>query len=289
MPAAYLPVAQANTTLCCGTCGYINCPTQLLSQAPGNVLPLSGQLPGSGADFVSTGQNRILAGSMSDPMLSRQVAPVADWNGQLPGGGETATGSMTGQIGILSGSVTTAVAPQVKSGSPTASSNLLAAAAAATNPIVLENQKPGNPAKRVGHRRRRQFEYRRFCHRHQRQSRQQRSTSRSIRIHQTTGSTSIASATMAAWAREKSPPSSTPACRTSLRRCATRRPAWSMPATGPFRHPGTFRRMPCPASISQSSCARTEPPARIISRSSSETTAAQRHRLPDLGHDLAGL
>ena len=48
MPAAYLPVAQANTTLCCGTCGYINCPTQLLSQAPGNVLPLSGQLPGSG-------------------------------------------------------------------------------------------------------------------------------------------------------------------------------------------------------------------------------------------------
>ena len=84
MPAANLPVAQGNTTLCCGTCGYVNCPTKLLSQAPGNVLPLSGQLPGSGADFVSTGQNRNLAGSMSDPMLSRQVAPVADRNGSCP-------------------------------------------------------------------------------------------------------------------------------------------------------------------------------------------------------------
>src|SRR6476659_4657295 len=37
-PAAYTPATQANASLCCGTCGYVNCPTQLLSQAPGNVL-----------------------------------------------------------------------------------------------------------------------------------------------------------------------------------------------------------------------------------------------------------
>ena len=233
MPAAYLPVAQANTTLCCGTCGYINCPTQLLSQAPGNVLPLSGQLPGSGADFVSTGQNRILAGSMSDPMLSRQVAPVADWNGQLPGGGETATGSMsdpmlsrkvapvadwngqlpgggetgtgtmTGQIGILSGSVTTAVAPQVKSGSA-ADGFIESFAAAAARPIrSFSRTKSPATRKASGASTAQATRTSRASQRISASITARRSTSRSIQIPRTTGSISIGSATTAAWAPAK--------------------------------------------------------------------------------------
>ena len=47
--------------------------------------------------------------------------------------------------------MTTAIAPQGKSQSAVAASpNLLAAAAAATNPIVLENQKTGNPESEWG-------------------------------------------------------------------------------------------------------------------------------------------
>ncbi|BCH29004.1 hypothetical protein MesoLjLc_09340 [Mesorhizobium sp. L-8-10] len=60
----------------------------------------------------------------------------------MPGGGETGTGTMTGQIGILSGSVTTGAVV-----SRTTSQDL---AAATNNPIVLENQKPGNPESEWG-------------------------------------------------------------------------------------------------------------------------------------------
>ena len=65
----------------------------------------------------------------------------------MPGGGETGTGTSNGEIGILSGSVTTArpsAAARLEAAT-TASPNLLAAAATSTNPIVLENQKQGNP------------------------------------------------------------------------------------------------------------------------------------------------
>ena len=83
-------------------------------------------------------------------MSLQNVAPIKDW-ARLPGGGEVGLGTLTGQIGILSGSVTTATAPEVTTttvsrATTTASPNLLAAAAAtSTNPIVLENQKQGNP------------------------------------------------------------------------------------------------------------------------------------------------
>ena len=100
---------------CCGSCGYVNCPLQPLAQAPGNA-PLNGQLyssksPGA-ADTVNS-RSGVLGASISDPMSSQIVAPVTGWNGQLPGGGETGVGTTTGQIGVLSGSVTTAVAPQL--------------------------------------------------------------------------------------------------------------------------------------------------------------------------------
>jgi VCBS repeat-containing protein len=124
-----------------------------MAQDPSNAK-LSGQLYGSGspgaADAVNS-RSGVLGASISDIMSSQNVAPVAGWNGQLPGGGETGVGTTTGQIGILSGSVTTAVAPQVQSRAATAAApNLLAAAATATNPIVLENQKPGNPESEWG-------------------------------------------------------------------------------------------------------------------------------------------
>ena len=116
-----------------------------------------------------------------------------------------------------------------------------------------------------------------------------RLTSRSIRIHLTIGSTSIASATMEAWAPERSPPSSTRAYKTSLRRSAMRQPAWSMPATGPFPHPGTFRRMPCLGFISQSSCVRTDFRRKSDPVYRKGRQQPQRRRFPDLGRDMAGL
>ena len=154
IPPAIAPAGMGIPLLCCGVCGYFISPTRLLDQAVGGVLQSDGQLPGTrpigGADYVPTGHGSF-GSSISDPMLWRNVAPVAGWNGSLPGGGETSSGTMTGQIGILSGSVTTAIAPQGKSQSVTAASpNLLAAEAAATNPIVLENQKAGNPESEWG-------------------------------------------------------------------------------------------------------------------------------------------
>ena len=129
IPPDISPVSMGIPLLCCGVCGYFNSPTRLLDQALGSVLQSDGQLPGTrligGADYVSTGHGSF-GSSISDPLLWRNVAPVADWNGSLPGGGETGSGTMTGQIGILSGSVTTAIAPQGKSQSATAASpNLL--------------------------------------------------------------------------------------------------------------------------------------------------------------------
>src|SRR5882672_6825363 len=151
-PPSSLSVVQTASP-CCGTCGYVNCPLQLMAQAPANA-PLRGQLYGSGspgaADAVNS-RSGVLGASISDPMSLQNIAPVTGWNAQLPGGGETGVGTMTGQIGILSGSVTTAVAPQVQSRAAASTSpNLLAAAATTTNPIVLENQKPGNPESEWG-------------------------------------------------------------------------------------------------------------------------------------------
>ncbi|WP_456638994.1 DUF4082 domain-containing protein [Bradyrhizobium sp. USDA 10063] len=108
---------------------------------------LNGQLHGSqvsgGADLVLTGRAGIMGASISVDMSLQNVAPLANWN-VLPGGGEVGTGK--GEIGILSGSVTTAEpSPVARQDNTTASPNLLAAAATSTNPIVLENQKPGNP------------------------------------------------------------------------------------------------------------------------------------------------
>jgi VCBS repeat-containing protein len=151
-PPSSLSVGQTASP-CCGTCGYVNCPLQLMAQAPANA-PLHGQLYGSGspgaADAVNS-RSGVLGASISDPMSSQNIAPVTGWNAQLPGGGETGVGTTTGQIGILSGLVTTAVAPQVQSkAAASASPNLLAAAATTTNPIVLENQKTGNPESEWG-------------------------------------------------------------------------------------------------------------------------------------------
>ncbi|WP_424630930.1 DUF4082 domain-containing protein [Bradyrhizobium sp. SYSU BS000235] len=151
-----------NVSPCCGSCGYINCPLQAMAQAA--TTKLTGQVLGSGspgeADAVMS-RSGTLGASMSDPMLSRNVTPITDWNiapviasnGQLPGGGETGTGPNSKGFGILGGSVTS---PQVQAQAlaqaqarTLAAPNLLAAAAV-TNPIVLENQKPGNPESEWG-------------------------------------------------------------------------------------------------------------------------------------------
>ncbi len=156
----------ASAPLCCGSCGYINCPTQVMSQGHANSTQLAGQIVhsgGSGADFAPTSKVGLMGSSTSAAMSTQFVAPLASWNTQLPGGGGETGSTMTGQIGILSGSVTTAIAP---SASQAASSSLQSAAtstftaadatttataaATAVNPIVLENQKQGNPESEWG-------------------------------------------------------------------------------------------------------------------------------------------
>jgi VCBS repeat-containing protein len=113
-------------------------------------------MPSSGvtgqADFVPTGQTVTIGSSMSAVMPSQYVAPLANWGAQLPGGGETGSGTVTGQIGILSGQVTSGPAPSGKlQVAPEASANFLAAAAStASNPIAIENQKLGNPESEWG-------------------------------------------------------------------------------------------------------------------------------------------
>jgi hypothetical protein len=127
---------------------------------------LNGQLHGSrvsgGADFLLTGQAGIMGASVSADMSLQNVAPLTNWNAlqgggpitdwsMLPGGGETGTGTGKGEIGILSGSVTTAQpSPAARQATTTTSPDLLAAAATSTNPIVLENQKQGNPQSEWG-------------------------------------------------------------------------------------------------------------------------------------------
>lgn len=92
-----------------------------------------------------TGHSGIMGTSTSADMSLQHVAPLTNWN-VLPGGGEIGNGTPTGQIGILSGSVTSAIAPPAgRQAATTESTSLLAAAATSTNPIVLENQKAGNP------------------------------------------------------------------------------------------------------------------------------------------------
>ncbi|KWV60093.1 adhesin, partial [Rhizobium altiplani] len=145
----------------CG-CGYYTSPTRLLDWAQGGgMLQPDGQLPGTrlteGPDYVPTGKGTFGA-SVSDPLLNRDLSPLSGWrgtarwtgstvsNGPLPGGGEIGTGSATSKgVGILSGSVTKPVGGQQR-----AATQGLAATAAATNAIVAENQKQGNPESEWG-------------------------------------------------------------------------------------------------------------------------------------------
>ncbi|PDS54935.1 adhesin, partial [Rhizobium anhuiense] len=146
----------------CG-CGYFTSPTRILDWAHGGaLLQQDGQLSGTklteGPDYVQT-IKRAIGASVSDPLLDRDLSPLSGWrgtatwtdstilNGSLPGGGEIGTGTSTSKgIGILSGSVTTPPSTQRS----VATQNLAAAAAAASNAIVLENQKQGNPESEWG-------------------------------------------------------------------------------------------------------------------------------------------
>ncbi|RUM23321.1 DUF4082 domain-containing protein [Rhizobium vallis] len=147
----------------CG-CGYYTSPTRILDWAHGSgLLQQDGQLPGTkftdGPDYVSTIKKAIGA-SVSDPLLDRDVSSFAGWratadlvnsaisNGSLPGGGEMGTGTGTKGRAVLSGSVTTP--PQPSAQRSLATQDLAAAAAVASNAIVLENQKQGNPESEWG-------------------------------------------------------------------------------------------------------------------------------------------
>ncbi|MBX5235033.1 DUF4082 domain-containing protein [Rhizobium sp. NLR4a] len=147
----------------CG-CGYFTSPTRILDWAHGGaLLQQDGQLPGTrlteGPDYVATIKQAIGA-SISDPLFDRDLSPLSGWrgtatwsdvaltNGTLPGGGETGTGTKSKDIGILSGSVTKPPKPSMQGSSTTQS--LAVTAAAASNAIVLENQKQGNPESEWG-------------------------------------------------------------------------------------------------------------------------------------------
>ncbi|QSZ05297.1 DUF4082 domain-containing protein (plasmid) [Rhizobium ruizarguesonis] len=149
----------------CG-CGYYTSPTRILDWAHGGaLLQQDGQLPGTrlteGPDYVATIKKAIGA-SVSDPLLDRNLSPLSGWrgtatwtdstilNGSLPGGGETGKGTTTKGVGTLSGSVTTPPSTQPSTQRSLTTQNLAAAAAAASNAIVLENQKQGNPESEWG-------------------------------------------------------------------------------------------------------------------------------------------
>ncbi len=145
----------------CG-CGYFTTPARMLDWAQGGgMLQPDGQLPGirltQQADYVTAGKGTFGA-STSDPLLDRNLSRLTDWhgtagwrtstaqNGSLPGGGEMGTGATNSKgVGILSGSVT-----KPSGGTQKTLTQNLAAAATATNPIVLENQKQGNPESEWG-------------------------------------------------------------------------------------------------------------------------------------------
>jgi VCBS repeat-containing protein len=169
LPTASAVATPAATPLCCGACGFINCPTQAMTQGHSNGTQLNGQLYSSAADFVPTSKAALIGSSTSAAMSTQFVAPVANWNTQLPGGGETGSGTTTtGLIGILGGSVTTAQPQAAPATSPAlraaavpaftaaamtttaAATTTATAAATSTNPIVLENQKQGNPESEWG-------------------------------------------------------------------------------------------------------------------------------------------
>ncbi len=108
--------------------------------AGGGMLQQDAQLPGTSlsveADYVPNGQD-IVGTSTSDTLLAPNVAPLA------VGSGETGNATITGPIGTSPGSVIMEAAV-----APSTSQTLFAAAA--TNPIVLENQKTGNPESEWG-------------------------------------------------------------------------------------------------------------------------------------------
>lgn len=157
-PSATDPTGRPNLLLlCCGGCGYINCPTRLLEQVYTVGGQLNGQRPGSGLpdgrDYVPTGR-ATFGTSLSIAMPLGQVAPFANWRenakpvpsgfGQLPGGGETGTGTKVGTP-VMTGRAKTITRSQAR-----AQAAAQADAATDSNPIVLENQKPGNPESEWG-------------------------------------------------------------------------------------------------------------------------------------------
>jgi VCBS repeat-containing protein len=128
-----------NPLPCCGTCGYLSCPTRLLSLEPaaGTKTPLAGQSTAAGkADFMLAGKDTGFGQSISSAMSSESVAPLADWR-MLPGGGNA--NSTTAQPGVLSGEVTQSQALAAPNAQLTAA-----------NLIALENQKLGNPESEWG-------------------------------------------------------------------------------------------------------------------------------------------
>jgi VCBS repeat-containing protein len=142
------PTVQ-NVSVCCGTCGYVNCPMQLMTQSPASMPKLAGQLYGSGspaaADAVD--EKSILGASISQSMAGQIIMPATAWdrslpagsNGSLPGGGSGGTVQVGTRVGILSGEVTElhSTQPAPPAGGP-------------TNAIMLENEKPGNPISEWG-------------------------------------------------------------------------------------------------------------------------------------------
>ncbi len=139
------PTVQ-NVSTCCGTCGYVNCPMQLMTQSPASMPKLAGQLYGSGSAGAADAVNEksMLGASISQSMAAQIIMPAAEWDrsmspppaGVLPGGGGTV--SVGTRVGILSGQVAQS------------RSSPLTPPVGPVNAITLENQKPGNPESEWG-------------------------------------------------------------------------------------------------------------------------------------------
>ena len=147
-----VPVIQPNAIRCCGTCGYVNCRAQILGEGNATAGPsqLTGSLLVPFTDYYATTPLGNMHASVSAAMpsldqLSTAILPPLGTPVQTPTpvapavGGGSATTTAT-QSGTLTGSVT----------SGTTQGLAAAAAPTSTNPIVLENQKPGNPESEWG-------------------------------------------------------------------------------------------------------------------------------------------
>ncbi|MCW2225810.1 VCBS repeat-containing protein [Bradyrhizobium japonicum] len=128
------PLAIATPVVCCGVCGFYQCPTQLMLTGNG----LAGQITGDGL-----AANPSLMTNLAMPVSTQLVGGTAASSGYPTGSGHT-----NGEFGILEGVVTDTTPAQAAAQQAAVAASLQGVQN--LNPIALENMKPGNPESEWG-------------------------------------------------------------------------------------------------------------------------------------------